>query len=301
MEKNQKLKICRWRSFLFFLLSVYFLSGCSQHTGIDDDMDQRNAIGFSCTTDDAGTRVSETTKDNMEYFRVSAVWHRKDIFLMSNQFVEKVGNDWQYSPILYWPGQDKLSFFAYTPAISKGVSSYDIDKQSNTCTIHYAVENEKLEEQEDFMVATALNETGGKVALKFKHALSFVKFEARSKDGITAFQITRIKLLQLYNKGTLVGTPNPNDATTTVWEWNEESTLTDFDVNLKYSPTISSSVFEPIASTLAVLPQDLTNNNFKVVVEYTKIDGSVPKSDTYTPSLEEFVMGKRYTFNLELE
>ncbi|NDV65607.1 fimbrillin family protein [Bacteroides sp. 224] len=291
MEKNNKLKICRWRSFLFFLLSVYFLSGCSQHTEIDDDMDQRNAIGFSCTTDDAGTRVSETDINNMEYFRVSAVWHRKDVFLMHNQLVEKTNNGWEYSPTLYWPGQDELSFFAYTPAISKGMTKYDIDKSNRKCTIEYTVDTD-ADKQEDFMVATALDKTSGPVELEFKHALSLVNFEIQSSDG--SRRISKIQLVNLKNEGVLTNTPDG------AWTWatSDDSPYVSYSIDFKY-PVEITDTYKEVGKMLAVLPQAIDDSQilypFKIL-----ITDEAEKTYDFQPTGLIFQMGKRYTFKITL-
>ncbi|NDV59145.1 fimbrillin family protein [Bacteroides sp. 519] len=298
MEKNNKLKICRWRSFLF-ILSVWLLAGCSQHTDTDNDIKQ-NAIGFSCTTDNAGiTRADTTSIENMQYFRVSAIWNKGGsagyVKLMDKQLVEKVDeNTWQYSPILYWPGQDKLSFFAYTPAISNGIDTYSIDGASNTFTINYTVSTDH-KKQEDFMVATDLDKTVGPARLEFKHALSFVQFKVGTKAE--SYQVKKIELVNLRSQGTLTGTSS------VLWEWSAQATKTTYSVEMKYDPIVDSSGYTEVGSMLAVLPQTPDNDDFVIWVTYDmlSVDPPLKKKQSFYPKDLEFKMGKVYTLNLELD
>lgn len=269
---------------VFFLITTF--SGCS-----DDNTIEENAIGFDCST--ATLRATETTLNNLQYFRVTAVWAMgggEYSRFMDKLLVEKQGADWVYSPERYWPNTGSVSFFAYSPASSSCVHSFSVNNATNEVVIEYEVPTDPLE-QEDFMVATSLEKTGNPVQLDFEHALSFATFHARHTVADSTFRINEIKLVNLYSVGKLTGTAN---GTTTVWAWDSgSSALKDYAVYQKYAFEVPYQTYGEIGN-LMILPQTI-DSNFEIVITYNYNTFACKLSDSF-----EFEAGKRYVFYLDL-
>jgi len=291
MKKNRKMRIpfYKYINGLMLLLCIIALAACS---GDDEDMDSiaGEAIGFECQT---GTlRNTSATTGDMQYFRVSAIWDKDGggyQSFMNNQLVERNGSDWVYSPVRYWPVYGQVSFFAYSPAISSGLSSFDINNTDNKITIGYKVPGEG-ELQEDFLVATALERTNSPVHLQFEHALASAGFWAKTSDTGTSYRINKITLKNLNSTGTLTGMAVN---TITSWAWGGISAPADYEVYLKYAFDVPAAYDQ--AGSMMVLPQ-VTGNDFEIIVTYNDT-----KTARYTlDSGFEFEMGKKYSFYLEI-
>lgn len=292
---NNKSRIYSWGT-IWFLGVVLFFTGCSKENPGMDNETNGNPIAFDCST--SNLRATETTADNMRYFRVSAVWNKGagsyEPF-MDNQLVEKQDGIWVYSPIKHWPNDGTVSFFAYSPATSSGVESFQINDAENKVTIGYKI-TDNYQEQEDFMVATALTKKESPVRLDFSHVLSRVQFRARSEEAGIAFRIKEIKLTNLYNKGTLTGTAT---GTTTTWTWSESLPRTNYTVYQKYPFETQDDTYREVGDQM-ILPQT-PGSTSKISVTYDIVDTSEEKTKEY-PFEDNFIFepGKRYTFFLEL-
>lgn len=300
MQTNNKYKINSWRTVLFLLLVLSF-TGCSkEHIGVKAD---KNAITFDCST--KSLRVAETTVDNMQYFRVSAVWDKAGMgyeSFMNNQLVEKQGNNWVYSPVKHWPGYGAVSFFAYSPAASSGVGLIELDTSANRIFIKYTV-SDNFQQQEDFLVATSIDKSENPVQLKFEHALSMVKFQARSNNIDTTFRIKKIKLTNVYSEGSITEV-EPGVAST--WECFEHLFPKEYVVYQQY-PFETQGVDYAEIGSLVVLPQQCTyltdpdKPNIGIEIEYDIVGTSQSGILEYILEDEfEFALGKRYTFFLSL-
>lgn len=274
---------------LALLVCVVVLAACS---GDDEspDIATGEAIGFECQT--GSLKSTNALTGDMQYFRVSAVWNRAgagyDSF-MNNQLVERSGTGWVYSPVRYWPSYGLVSFFAYSPAISSGLKSFDINNSNNVVTIGYEMHGDS-ELQEDFLVAAALEKTDNPVQLQFEHALAAVEFWAKTSDTNTSYRINKITLKNLNGKATLTGMPSGG---ITAWAWNGTPVLADYEVYQKYAFEVSAT-YEELGG-LMVLPQ-VIGSNFGIEITYNN-------TETVTHTLNagfEFEMGKKYAFYLEM-
>ncbi|NDW18404.1 fimbrillin family protein [Dysgonomonas sp. 216] len=304
MQTNNKYRLNIGRM-IFSLLIVLFFAGCSKD---DNDIDNgmgENAIAFDCST--SNLRAAKAVTDNMQYFRVSAIWEKETgVYesFMSNQLVEKQGDSWVYSPIRYFPGYGSVSFFAYSPAISSGVNSdlFYIDNATNQITIQYDVST-NYQQQEDFMVASSLDQKKNPVKLKFQHALSNVVFQVCSHDPNVTFRINEIKLVNLFSKGLITGVA---DEETSNWLWYERLDRKNYIVYQKYPFETQGEDYKEVGN-LMVLPQAMVFsqrpvNDFEIVVSY-EIVGTPGSEAVGNYTLDDdfaFEMGKRYTFNLNL-
>ncbi len=197
------------------------------------------------------TRVEKT--ENVKDFRISAVWtingsvYEKNF--MNNIYVEKVGEDWEYSPSRYWPSFGEIDFFAYTPGNSSGVKDFAIDTTApyaGKVTIEYDVTTD-VQNQEDFLVATAYkqkhNTNSGDVALDFTHMLSFLEFEVKAPSN---YIIKSLLLRNIDRAGTLT-----KDGENQPWVWTNNTSAA--DKKETYSVSMSGSI-----GNLVILPQKTT-------------------------------------------
>lgn len=199
------------------------------------------------------------------------------------QEVAYVDSQWTTAAPYYWPIQDKLVFFAHSPAtvaasidaISKAYTfeDYDVD----------AVKNQ------DFMVANvtdAINyaKSDNKVPVKFNHKLTKIGFKVKTSDGYPTnktIAVNKIVITGLANKGTL--TLNYKGAAATAIGWTGQTTTTPGKEYTYFSGSKAISgetAIDKDASAQEIfLPQDFGSNaDAKVIVDYTittNIDGAI--------------------------
>jgi hypothetical protein len=129
---------------------------------------------------------------------------------------------WSYAPHAYWPETDTVNFFAYAPAAAPGITNTGIsalEGQNNANADEPTIEYELptlLSNQKDLLVSrhfgTYAREGTSGVLLNFRHALSRVKFQAKSESG-TTFVVLSIKLKNVKSKATLDLNKVSKDAT----------------------------------------------------------------------------------------
>lgn len=176
------------------LLSVASLSlaACS-----DDDKSSPeitgNAIRFNASAPLAPRDV--TTTENLENFRVTAFVAGKKY--MDNVLVTRTGNNWTYSPTMYWPADETVNFFSYSPDnITKSRddgADDDIKGFVNDGTT-------------DFLYGVNMDESGKTskmVKINFRHALSQVRFYLKRKvqDPAIRVDVTGVTLTKINSVG----------------------------------------------------------------------------------------------------
>ena len=294
MQANNKYKINTFGAVLL-LLMVLFFSGCSDENTVISEADE-NTIAFDCSA--SALRAVKTTAADMQYFRVSAVWDKGDSIYepyMNKQLVEKQNEGWVYSPVKHWPAYGSVSFFAYAPAISSGIKSFDItDTHQLTIDYELTTDNQK---QEDLMIAVGPEKTASPIYLKFNHVLSNVNIKVRGIKAGTTFRIKEIGFTNLCSKArfTCVGI----NTSTPFWVWYEQKDPEKYSVYQKYSFETEDAYKE--LGSLMVIPQNKDLDNFKIRVLYDIVGGAEDQIGEYTLNDEfEFEMGKKYTFYLDL-
>ncbi len=125
-----------------------------------------------------------------------------------------------YTPLKhYWPGTDKLTFYAISPESEKDkltaltIGTTEIDGESKgtmsfSYTARQSEDDKDGEEQVDFLLASkTCNRDGsidGRAPLLFHHPLAAVKFAVRNVMG---GEIINIKLTNIYSTGSCTFTP----------------------------------------------------------------------------------------------
>lgn len=118
---------------------------------------------------DALTRGVVLDNTNLANFGVFASytgetdWASTDGYnFMYNQFVEKSGSDWVYSPKKYWPTNkgDKISFFAYAPyaTSTNGIEVVSAKDATGAPFIKYTIDPANLNNQADFVADVLMNQ-----------------------------------------------------------------------------------------------------------------------------------------------
>lgn len=215
---------------------------------------------------------------------------------------------WTTADPYYWPIQDKLVFFAHSPATVAAL----IDATSKAYTFaDYDVDAVK---NQDFMVATVVaagyDKTTNEVPVAFKHRLTKISFKVTTTDypANKTIAVNKIVITGLANKGTLVldkvgtpVTPDPAEANWTAeigWKGQTQPLTPVSYVYFEGSQAISGETAIPATeddpATTGVdesaqtifLPQSFVgNDNAKVIVDYTittDLGGSLKATEEVT-------------------
>lgn len=204
------------------MIALLTLGSCTNDKELDTEqiINNKREIGFRTFIDKGtGTRATVTNSDNILGFTVTAWWEKTASSTLANAQADEylfnayditrreegVG-EWAYSPKRYWPTEGgDVQFFAYSPASSlnvtkeKGLHNYTGNK------IEYTVPDpSRTEAQEDFLVAITEPESNGDVVtLNFAHALSRVRFFARTTNTNLTYVIGNVEMLGLAKRGTI--------------------------------------------------------------------------------------------------
>ena len=191
-------------------------------------------------------------------------------------------NKWTTAAPYYWPIQDKLVFFAHSPA----TVTASIDATSKAYTFaDYDVDAVK---NQDLMVATVVeagyDKTTNEVPVKFNHKLTKISFKVKTADGYPTnktIAVNKIVITGLSKEGTLVldkvgdpVTPVPAEANWTKkigWKGQGTPTAVEY-VYFEGSQAISgeTAITKGASAQEIFLPQSFVgNDNAKVIVDYT--------------------------------
>jgi hypothetical protein len=168
-------------------------------------------IGFRTLTEK--TRATTVDGNNIGSFKVSAIWnnpasaptefnHMKGI----NVTRDIAASTWKYSPIKYWPETGNVDFYAYSPAGSVNVASFNSDGINAVVNYTVPLNSTGAKSAEDFLYAKSENRVfsgTGEVALSFQHALSLVTFSAKNVSVGATYTIEKIEMINLDQTGNL--------------------------------------------------------------------------------------------------
>jgi hypothetical protein len=222
----------------FFSLSVFaialIVSSCSsdidegQTPGVNSGNGQ--AIKFEAWANKQ-TKAAPTQADDMTEFAVLATDPTSATPVLIDGAVVGGSNagGWTYTPVAYWPENASVNSFAFSPTGAAGITNgaaalvgQSDAPASGTPAIEYELPA-VLADQEDLLVArhsgTYAQDGRSGVLLNFRHALSRVKFQAKSESGM-AFVVLSIKLKNVKSKATLDLNKVPKDATAFAYPTN---------------------------------------------------------------------------------
>ena len=245
---------------------------------------------------------------------------------------------WGSSPAYYWPKSGSLTFAAYAPYMSTGVSygatgihfdDYEIallaDNQVDLLFSERAYDKTNVDQK-------ASNPYYYGVQINFLHALSSIQFKVAMDSNLAAstanykIVVTDINVLNAYSQGDfnqkLIDGPNKTTPDAATGDWSDYKTPVTYEA---YSNATGISLTDatPISTVtgvnktnLILLPQPLKHGSasddsdeVKVQVTY-KISHGGMESGTYieetatvsldSTSLGEWLRGKRYIYTLTI-
>lgn len=214
--------------FVSALASMALLSGCSDNELASVETSQKTPIGFHTVGSQMGSRATIINSGTMKStdFRVFAftkndaddndnipfMGHVADENGHKGVTIKYFNSNWDYanaSDSHYWP-ETPLNFYAISPATFNYSINYswNITKDSKTITYQSFDEyaNTSNPSSLDLMYAVTKNQkkstTAGKVNLQFKHILSQIVFQAKTKYDNMKVEIKDVYIHNVYRKGT---------------------------------------------------------------------------------------------------
>lgn len=207
------------------------------------------------------------------------------------------GATFSYSPTRYWPKDEAnnlLTFWAYYPYGDANITSKPTSTTTGLGAIGFTVPTDATA-QSDLMLSDVCSDlaystctpTPGTVPLVFRHALTRIKFSAKTDAASSSatVSIESIKLKTVYNSGTLSRT-SPTAAFT--WTLPSTPTSSDYTVPLGTAADALTTTEAVVCSTpLLLLPQTLTEAGVKTtMLEITYTITTTSRTLTQTSRLE---------------
>lgn len=237
---------------LFFAAgAILAMVACSKDetTGVNtgDGIEFRSAMG---------TRAEETTIDNLNDFKVTALNAAGETYFSDELFKKKAGGTTFFSDKThYWPSDGVLSFYAYAPSSLAGVT---IDNKTKAVT--FTPETE-INSQLDFITGNAsgskAENEGVGVGLAFTHRLSQIAVRAKNTNTAYVYKIKGVKIGQPVSSGTFdfgteAWTSLGSDKVDYTIEYDQEITLGVDAVNI-----MGTNVGKDTENNAMLIPQQL--------------------------------------------
>ncbi|MDY5773656.1 MAG: fimbrillin family protein, partial [Bacteroidaceae bacterium] len=297
------------KSFLLAAFAGILLAGCTSDEQTEVATSRTdNPIVFNSPIVNAQTRVAQPGEQVGQYntsesFHVYGVWSESnlvswgaatpymdtDVNYKENSTTDIKQNYWASDVTYYWPKDGKLSFAAYSPADCSGAKSYE----ATGLKIENFVIEETTANQYDLMYSErSLNRTyssqlGSSVTptytgvdIQFKHALSSIKFLARTREDYsnTTIRIKKIEIGGTYYKGTFNETVTDGASYTSSPSWNVDNDIITTNY-VAYEDVTGKEITnsnQPVQSNdVILLPQDLPNEAQFTITYTIQSHGSI--------------------------
>ncbi len=191
--------------------ALALVTGCQKNEVIVENPTLKAPIEFATYSGKAAMTKGEEmdlAKLKADHFGVTAwytgtsTWAAPSVApnFMYNQEILPNGENWQYTPVKYWPTmvEDKISFFAYAPYATLGKEHGIVleDKDKAATSLTFTVNND-VAKQIDFVAAVAMNQQHnvvapnidangrGTVTFNFKHELTRLGFTVKLDESMT--------------------------------------------------------------------------------------------------------------------
>lgn len=189
------------RTTIFLAALALVAASCTKTEVVSDKtQDSVKGIGFSAYTSRPTKAAQEdVTTANLSSFQVTAIGNNALYFNNINFAKNAETSFWESNPVYFWPAY-KLSFYAYnTP--TNGTFTRNITKDAQTLTFSPST---KLDEQEDLVAASALNqsEPTGATQLNFNHYLTQIIVKAKNSNQSYTVQVDSVKIANFAGEGT---------------------------------------------------------------------------------------------------
>ena len=339
------------QKFLFLAVAATMaMSSCSNDEVISE---QQNAIGFEVLTTKANkpsTYATEMTTSLLRTFNVWGYYHATaSTDYSGTPYIDvdpsraSSSDEFEYSPLKYWPAVSgsEIDFFAVTPKTYTTRGTGASNSMPFTCTV-----GATAAAQEDLLFAQTFgadstngggthgDATGGdaltnpahngrkSVVLHFHHALSQIKFEARSASSEVKFIINSISLKTVMPDGSVdiaTWTPKATDPANggNGLVWTASGTEVDYAYSLKTdSVKYSTSTYTNITGTdgtLMLIPQATTAmtveinydafdnaSGIQLVDDATKTIPAGTSANQFADQVSAWLPGVTYTYRLTI-
>ena len=328
------------KSFLLAAFAGILLAGCTSDEQTEVATSRTdNPIVFNSPIVNAQTRAvaGEQPVDGKystsESFHVYGVWSESNLvtwaeatkYMDADVKYRKISptditqNYWASDVTYYWPKVGKLSFAAYSPAECSGTKSYG----PTGLTITGFTVDATTANQYDLMYSErSLNRTNSSqlgsgvtatykpgVDIQFKHALSSIKFQAKTSVDYsnTIIRIKKIEIGGTYYKGTFNETVTDDASYTSSPSWNVDNDIitSNYVAFENETGTTINNTAQPVpvqSNDVILLPQTLPDGAQFTITYTIQSQGSIEIPQTATQKINALTatweMGKRYTYTI---
>lgn len=300
-------------SILPMITLLLLLTACrEEYTEQSILQDTQGLVGFHISEfETRGTplmQLSEVEEFKVLAYQHTALWDDVSasapatVFMNHISVSQTVDNTWGYSPLRYWPANENLTFFGYTPE-----ASTDLTPNAQGLTITTPTDGQApvityqipatVEDQPDLLVATSSNYNlnrsangNSAVDMQLTHALTCVGFKAIGNGE----SISSIKISGIVGKGSIA-----LGQSSIAWNIDPTDTTYVFQAGVNGEPLddIPSSVLSDVGY-LMMLPQTLTEHA-KLVITVEAGDTSYEQTFSLNlPGNEEWQAGQFIEYQL---
>lgn len=216
---------------IIFIAALSLIGFASCNKDIVKEVNTGKAIDFRVALDTKGTEV---TTGNLNHFYVTALTETGAVYFKDEAFF-KSGDIFESQAQYYWPAEEDLNFYAYSPRYNSLGETLPITINSQTKSISGYCPAADISDQIDIVIAKATgnkeeNETSG-VYLGFYHQLAQVEVRAKNENRGFVYKVKGMKIMNVASKGDL------NFSVTSSWTPDYDS-MTDYAVEFDQELTL---------------------------------------------------------------
>lgn len=288
------------KKFMLAAMAALAITSCSQSEEFDAPSSKKE-IGFTT----AVTRGTVLTTGQFREFKAfgyaftgSFSSSTEGTKIMDGTYTSTDGMAWseKENQKFYWPLEDKVSFFGYSPVVTEAVYEYT---SPGYPSVSYAV-NADIAKQADFVVAKDVDGktiTDASVNLSFKHALAQVLIKLKASDSNLTYKVSKVTLKGLKNTGKYSFETN---------EWTASGEATNnYAMTFGTVKVVTGSDALELAANeelMILMPQDL--NDVTVDVTFSTFNGLVQigAESTKSANIEtlKWETGNKYVYTVLL-
>lgn len=325
------------KSFLLAAFAGILLAGCTSDEQTEVATSRTdNPIVFNSPIVNAQTRAAqpgeqESPYNTSESFHVYGVWSESNLvnWAEATKYMDAdvkyraisptdiKQNYWASDVTYYWPKVGKLSFAAYSPADCSGTKSYEatgltianFEIEGTTANQYDLMYSERsLNRTSSLQLGSSVTPTYTGVDIQFKHALSSIKFQAKTSENYsnTTIRIKKIEIGGTYYKGTFNETVTDGASYTSSPSWNVDNDIitSNYVAFENETGTTINNTAQPVQSNdVILLPQTLPDGAQFTITYTIQSQSSNEITQTATKTIKDltatWVMGKRYTYTIE--
>ena len=325
------------KSFLLAAFAGILLAGCTSDEQTEVATSRTdNPIVFNSPIVNAQTRAAQPGEQVSQYntsesFHVYGVWSKSNLetwgaatkYMDTDVRYKEISTDikqnyWASDETYYWPKVGKLSFAAYSPAECSGRKSYgetglkieDFEIEEITDKQYDLMYSERsLNRTSSSQLGSSVIPTYSGVDIQFKHALSSIKFLARTGEDYsnTTIRIKKIEISGTYYKGTFNETVTDGASYTSSPSWNVDNDIitSNYVAFENETGTTINNTAQPVpvqSNDVILLPQTLPDGAQFTITYTIQSQSSNEITQTATKTIKDltatWVMGKRYTYTI---